>query len=453
MSLSRTFDIAQSGLTVYQEALDVTSHNIANASNSDYSRQRAVLTTAPSTQNANLIWGNGTQMQEIQRVRDTLTDQMVRDNNQKYSDNNEHDIILGNIQSLFSEPSNNGLSNTITAFYNSWQQLSVTPNSTALRNNVIQAAQSLSNQVQNINSGMNSIKSDVLNNANSDVTTLNNDLQQIQSLNQQIFAAQNAGQQPNDLMDSRDKLIDEVSNLANINVTYDSGGSAVISVGGSFAVDRSSSSQFSASLVNGKIVIKNSNGTSLSGLSGGELNALTDIYNNKISAYQTSFDQVVNQIMNGVNSQTSAGYTTTNPPQSGINFFDNYNKGVLSINQQVLNDPNMIAASGDGTAGNSDIAVNIGGLINQKDTNGNTVVDNYATLVSQVGSDKQYASNTANSYQLLLNQLQTQKSSYSGVSVDEEMTNVLQYQRAYEASAKIMTIADQMVETLINIVQ
>lgn len=453
MSISRAFDIAQSGLSTYQDALDVTSNNISNASNPDYSRQRAVITTAPSTYSSNLIWGNGTQIQDIQRVRDTLTDQQIRDNNQKYSDNNERDVILGNIQTLFSEPSDTGLSNTITAFYNSWQQLSVTPNSTALRNNVIQAAQSLSNQVQNINTGISSIKSDVANNINSDISKLNSDLKQIQTLNVQIYTAQNAGQQPNDLMDTRDKLIDEVSNLANINVTYDTGGSAVISVGGTFAVDRSSSSQFSASLMNGKIIIKSSNGNIANGLSGGELNALTDIYNNKIPAYQTSFDKVITQIMNGVNSQSANGYTITNPPQTGINFFDNYSNGVLSINQDIMNDPNMIAASGDGSAGNGDIAANIGGLINQKDINGNTVVDNYTTLISQVGSDKQYASNTAQSYQLLLNQLQTQKSSYSGVSVDEEMSNVLQYQKAYEASAKMMSIANQMIQDLIDIIQ
>ncbi len=452
MSLSSTFDIAQSGLNAYQEALDVTSNNIANASNPNYSRQRAVITEAPSTSSGSLTWGSGARLTDIQRVRDTLTDQQIRDNNQKYSDNNERNTILGNIQTLFSEPSNNGLSNSITAFYNAWQQLSVTPNSASLRNNVVQTAQSLSNQVQDINSGLNSIKSDVVNNVNSDLNTLNTDLKQIQTLNVQIYTAQNAKQQPNDLMDARDKLIDAVSNLANINVTYDSGGSAVISVGGILAVDRSTAMQFSATTDNGKIVLKNSNGTTVSGLAGGELNALTDIYNNKIPAYQASFDNVINQIMNGVNSQTSTGYTTTNPPQTGVNFFDSYSNGILSINQQVLNNPNMIAASSDGTSGNGDIASTIGGLINQKDANGNTVIDNYTTLVSKVGGDVQYASNTAQSYQLLLNQLQTQKSSISGVSVDEEMSNVLQFQKSYEASAKVMSIASQMLETLINII-
>ncbi len=453
MSLSRTFEIAQSGLSTYQEALDVASHNIANASNPDYSRQRTVISAAPSTPSANFIWGNGAQIQDIQRVRDTLTDQQIRDNNQKYSDNNQRNIMLGNIQTFFSEPSDNSLSNTISAFYNSWQQLSVTPNSTSLRNNVIQAAQSLSNQVQNINSGFDSIKSTLVNNINSDLTTLNRDLKQIQTLNVQIYAAQNAGQQPNDMMDQRDKLIDEISNLANVNVTYDSGGAAVITVGGILAVDRTTAMQFSANSVNGKIVLQNSNGTSLTNLTGGELNAFTDIYNNKIPAYQSSFDKVINQIMNGVNSLTSTGYTNTNPPQSGIDFFDSYSNGVLSINQQVLNNPDMIAASSDGTSGNGNIASAVGTLINQKDSSGNTVVDNYTTLISQIGSETQYASNSAQSYQLLLNQLQTQKASYSGVSVDEEMSNVLQYQKAYEASAKMMTIANQMLEDLINIIQ
>jgi len=146
MSISRTFDIAQSGLATYQEALDVTSNNISNASNPDYSRQRAIITSAPTTQSANIVWGNGAQMQDIQRVRDTLTDTQIRDNNQNIV------ITMSVIQSL--EISRRFFQNLPIPDYQilsrhfiiSWQQLAVTPNSTSLRNNVIQTAQSLSNQ-------------------------------------------------------------------------------------------------------------------------------------------------------------------------------------------------------------------------------------------------------------------------------------------------------------------
>ncbi|MCL5030679.1 MAG: flagellar hook-associated protein FlgK [Bacteroidetes bacterium] len=451
MSISRIFDIAQRSLGTYQSALDVTAQNIANSSNPDYSRQRADLSTEVPTQDGTFIWGNGVKLEDIQRVRDQLTDEQIRSNNAKYSDSNQRNILLSNVQNLFSEPSDLGLSNLTSAFFNSWQQLSVTPNSVSLRNNVIQAAQSLSNKIQNINDGIDQVKSNIVGQVQDKVNTLNSDIKQIQTLNQQIFNAQVSGKQPNDLLDSRDKLIDDISKLANVNVTYDSSGSAVITVGGVFVADRANYVQFAVSNTSKGLSISTSDGAATPNLSGGELYALTDVFNNKIASYQTQLNDFVNRLMTSVNSTHSSGYTTTTPPQTGINFFDNYSNGVLSINNQILQDPNKIAVSKDGTAGNGDIAVNIADLINQKDSTGTTLLDNYTSLITQVGSDTQNASNTAQSYQQLLTQLQKQKSSYSGVSVDEEMSNVLQYQRSYEASAKLLTIADQMLQTLLNI--
>ncbi len=452
MGISRVIDIAQSGLSAYQSALDVTANNIANASNTDYTRQRADLTAMPSTQDATFSWGNGVKLADIQRIRDTLTDQQIRSNNSKYSDNNQQNVFLNNIQNLFSEPSDLGLSNLTTAFFNSWQQLSVTPNSVSLRNNVIQAAQTLSTKIQNINDGIDQVKSNIVGQLKDNVNTLNSDIKQIQTLNQQIFSAQVSGQQANDLMDTRDKLLNDISNLANVNVTYDNSGSAVISIGGILVADRSTATQFAVSNTPNGLTVTTADGASTPNLTGGQLHALTDVYNNKIASYQTQLNDYVNRLMTSVNSAHSAGYTNTTPPQTGGNFFDNYTNGVLSINNQILQDPNKIAVSSDGTSGNGDVAVTIASLVNQKDSNGTTLIDNYTSLVTQVGSDAQNTQNNAQAYQQLLNQLQKQQSSFSGVSVDEEMSNVLQYQRAYEASAKILTIADQMMQTLLNII-
>ncbi|HUX60641.1 MAG TPA: flagellar hook-associated protein FlgK, partial [Ignavibacteriaceae bacterium] len=206
MSISSVFDISQKSLAAYQEALDVTSNNISNASNTDYSRQQVVLTPSQPQQIGNYIFGTGVQLGSIQRASDALTNSQIRTNNQKFSDNNQRSTILNQVQQLFSEPSSTGLASLSTAFFNSWQQLSVTPNSTALRNNVIQTAQNLSSQIQNINDGLNSIKSDLTSEAGGQVTQLNADIKQVQNLNAQIFQAQNAGQQPNDLLDQRDKV-------------------------------------------------------------------------------------------------------------------------------------------------------------------------------------------------------------------------------------------------------
>ncbi len=452
MGISNIFDIGTKSLTAYQGALDVTANNISNSSNPDYSRQVAVLGTDTPQQIGGFIWGTGVKLEDITRVRNGLTDQQIRDNNSKYSNSNASNVLLNQVQNLLDEPSDQGISNLTTSFLNSWQQLSVTPNSVSLRQNVVQAAQTLSDKIQSVNNGMDSIQTSVKNQINTDVTSVNNDLQQIQSLNAQIFNMQSAGQSPNDLLDTRDKAIDDLSNLVNINVNFDSSNVANISIGGVFAADKVSAVQFKTSIQNGKVVVTSQDGASTLNLTGGDLNAATDVYNNKIPSYKSSLDSFVNNLMQSVNSQQSSGYTLDNPPQTGINFFDSYTNGVLKINNLVANDPNKIAASADGTSGNGDIALNIAGLSTQKQANGSTILDNYTSLVSQIGTDVKGTSDTATSYNLTIQQLQQQKASYSGVSVDEEMTNVIKYQRSYTAAAKLITVADQMLQTLLNIV-
>ncbi len=452
MSLGRIFDIAQSSLATYQGAIDVTSNNIANASNPDYSRQRANLSTTTPQQQANLIWGTGVQIADIQRITDQLTNTQINTNNSKYSNSNTSSSLLTQVQSLFSEPSATGLSNLTTSFFNSWEQLSVTPNSISLRNNVIQAGQNLSDKIQSINQGIQTIKASISSQAQANVDAINADIKQIQSLNKQIYTAQATGLQPNDLMDQRDKAIADLSNLANINVNYDSGGSAVISIGGVFVADRSSYSELKLTTAGGKLQVTSSDGSVTANITGGTTGGMLDVYNNKIPSYQSSLDNYVNRLMNSVNTEHAAGYTINNPPETGLNFFSGYTNGVLSINQQILNDPQKIAVSKDGTSGNGDIALNIANLLNTADSSGTTLQDNYNTLISQVGNDTKSATDSATSYNLVLQQLNQQKQSVSGVSVDEEMMNIIKYQRSYEASAKMVTMADDMLQTLINMV-
>ncbi len=452
MGLSNVFDIATRSLSVYQGALDVTAQNISNAGNPDYSRQRVVLGTETPQQYGGFLWGTGVKLEDISRVHNALTDQQIRVNNSKYSSSNESSVMLGQVQNLLNEPSDQGISSLTTAFFNAWQQLSVTPNSVALRQNVVQAAQSLSDQIQTVRQGMDSIQTDLKNQISSDVNSINSDLTQIQTLNAQIFNLQNAGQSPNDLLDTRDKVINDLSNMVNINVNYDSQNMANISIGGTFAADKVTAVQFKTAMQNGKMVVTTKDGAASLNLTGGQLYADTNVYNNTIPSYENSLDTFVNNLMKSVNSQQSSGYTLDNPPQTGINFFDSYTTGTLKINDAILNDPNKIAASSDGTSGNGDIALNIAGLSTQKQSDGTTLLDNYSSLVSKIGTDVKSATDTASSYNLVSQQLQQQQASYSGVSVDEEMTNVIQYQKSYAASAKLVTVADQMLQTLIDMV-
>ncbi len=452
MAISRVFDIARRSLAVYQKSLDVTSHNIANSSNTDYSRQRTVLTSDSSQSIDGFVWGSGVKIAEVQRARDTLLDKQIVNYNQKYSSDEKQSSILGQVEQVFAEPTEQGLSNTLDQFFNTWHELSVTPNSIPLRNSVINIAQNISSRIKSIRGDLDIVKSDTVNDFRTKVNSINTILKDIRSYNSQIFEANTKGLEANDLMDSRDKAIDDLSKLVNIFVTYDNNNVANISVGGVFAVDASFATEFDYSVSNDKINLVTKKDKTAGKVTGGELNALSNIHNNIIPSYLNDIDAIANKLVEKVNAVHSQGYTITNPARTGINFFEGYVNGELIINENIINDPNMIAVSADGTSGNSEIAVKLGELSDLEVIDGLTFSEKYTSLVSKIGTDKQSLDQSMDSNKLVLDQLLNQKSSYSGVSVDEEMTNILTYQRAYQASAKIIQAADEMLETLLSMV-
>ncbi|HEX2866342.1 MAG TPA: flagellar hook-associated protein FlgK [Ignavibacteriales bacterium] len=449
MGLSRIFDISSRSLGVYQRALDVTSHNVANANNPDYARQRVVFGSERSEGSTNGEVGAGVKIDDISRIKDNLTDIQLRTYNQKFSDVDKRSQTLGQVESLFSEPSDLGLSNLITSFYNSWDQLASTPNSTPLRNSVIQSADQLSNKVKGIYDGLGLLRSDLNGQVNEKVDEVNSTIQQIQDLNRQIKSAKVTNQSVNDLYDRRDKQIDSLSKLVNINVHTDDQGSVSISIGGIFAVDEYSATKFKASNTNGKLSLTTNDGSSTAQLTGGEIYASMDLYNNQLAGYQDSINAVAQNIMDSVNSVHRTGYGLNGSPQG--DFFTGYSEGVLSFNH----DTNAIAASAvSGNDGNSGNAIAIAKLADQKlpALDGKTVSEYYNSFISSIGTEKKLNEQSSESNQLVLDQLNNQKSSYSGVSIDEEMTNVIKFQKSYDASAKLIKVADEMLQTLIQMV-
>jgi flagellar hook-associated protein 1 FlgK len=402
--------------------------------------------------NGGFIWGSGVKIDDVNRVRDQLNDSQIRLNNQKLAYNQNRSIMLGQLESVFTEPSDLGLASIANEFFNSWSELSVTPNSMALRDNVIQKAEKLSARVNNIHEEIDTMQSGIISDFKSKVASLNSYLRQVDDLNKQIAKTSTVGQNSNDLMDKRDEVIDELSKLANINVTYNDDNAAMISVGGVFAVDNVNYMQFKIHQKDGKLQVVTEDGNNTMNLTGGELFALSDTYSNTIPDYLNQLNEIVNAIFDKVNNEHQKGFTIDDPPQTGQQFFESYINGELKINEDILNDPKKIAVSSDGTNGNGDIAIAISELQGAQILNGATISEAYSFLVSNIGSDKLNAQETAEGSELVSAQLEQQRSSVSGVSVDEEMTKIIIYQRSYDASAKLIQVADEMLQTILEIV-
>lgn len=217
------FNTAKSGLFSQQTAINVTSHNIANANTEGYSRQRADMVTTtpytmPSMNNAAAAGqlGTGVTVASIDRIRDTFLDYQVRIQMGVSGQYTAKDKYLTQVENALNEPTDNGLSSLIQQFFNSWQDLSNSPQNTST---VAQQAYQLTNSINSTYSQLTSIKSNTNTEIKNVVVSINSMLSQISKLNQQIKDVKISGQNPNDLMDSRDLLLDNLSSEFGINVT------------------------------------------------------------------------------------------------------------------------------------------------------------------------------------------------------------------------------------------
>jgi flagellar hook-associated protein FlgK len=223
------FNTAKSGLFSQQTAINVTSHNIANANTDGYSRQRAnMVTTTPYTMpsmdgaaGAGQL-GTGVTVESIQRIRDSFLDYQFRTQNSISGQYSAQDKILSQVENVLNEPTDTSISSLMSGFFTSWQSLSTSSQNAST---VAQQAYQLTNDLNNVSSQLTKIKTDTNTELKSTIGTVNGYINQLNQLNKQIQSVTIAGQNPNDLMDSRDLILDKLSNEFGISVTEtDNGG-------------------------------------------------------------------------------------------------------------------------------------------------------------------------------------------------------------------------------------
>jgi flagellar hook-associated protein 1 FlgK len=182
------------------------------------------------------------------------------------------------------------------------------------------------------------------------------------------------------------------------------------------------------------------------------LGGVMKIYNNTIPGYLTKLDELASALITNVNSIHASGYGIGTPPPTGLNFFAGADARSIALDPAVVSNINNIASSADGSPGNNAIALQIAQLQNQTVMNSNTstMFQFYNGVISGLGAEIQSSQTESESQILVLEQLQTQQNSVSGVSLDEEMTNLIKYQHGFDAAARVISTVDEMFESLLN---
>lgn len=464
MGIGRLFDISVRSMSAYQQALDVTSNNISNAGNPAYSRQK-VLFASEIAENGR---GVGVKVQDVLRIKNDLLGVQIVKYQSILSDADKRSTMLKQVEAIISEPSSNGLSNYITEFFNSWDQLSTNPNSIPLRLDVIQKAQGVGDRFKQILDGLNDVQTTLQNNATTTVEQINNDLKEIYGYNSKIYESVVRGINANELKDQRDELIAKLSEKVNLSVHVNETGAAIVNIGGVQGADQYGYNQFETKIINGKLrMVSTVDSNMVAVVNSGELFAITDLYSNKIPQYKSGFENLQNVFVNKVNdlhlsgnSLIQGGTSMTNIPFFGEldingNVINTISDGQIKINSSILNNPkNIAAAEVANNDGNGGIANKMARLFDARfvELNDQSFMDYYSTTLNALGMEKVSSDKSVESSGSILQQLKNEKASYSGVSLDEEMTNVLKYQRSYDAAAKMIKVADEMMQTILEMV-
>jgi flagellar hook-associated protein 1 FlgK len=444
MSISTFTGIQTSlrGLLAQQRALDVTSHNIANASTVGYTRQEATLVastplsvTTSRGANAGAL-GTGVDVQSYRRVRDQFLDLQYRGQSMGLGEQTARSDALSQTELSFAEPGDNGISSALAQFWGAWGDLSNGAEGAPARQALVDNARSLSQRINDLQSSLAGARQRAadeytqLAGAGGEISGISADL--ASTLNA-IRDAEMTGAQPNDLYDRRDLLLDQLSSMGQVSVAQSPGGSVDIKLG-SVTIVAADDTTGIATVPAGTFPLNFAGNPP-----GGRLGALIDLQSatGPIGSYQTDLAAMAQSLADSVNAIYSA---------TGTNFFT-YGTGSNGLPELKLNEPAVSSTTlvgGLGGASDNTLALRIA------DLRGGDADKRYQQLVTRMGNEVAQATRSESTAQVLTDNLKDRRESVSGVSLDEEMTNIIRFQRAYQASARAMSTTDEMLDTLIN---
>lgn len=476
MSLNSIFGTATLALQAQQAAIETAANNIANANVPGYSRQ--VVHLQPNTPLYTPVGavGTGVLVQDISRVRDTMLDTNFRTQTSTAGGYTTQSGILSSIGQIFGEPSDTGLANTLSQFYSSWSDLANNPNSSAAQSVVQQRGAAVATTLNQFSTSLGQLASNTLDSATQQVNQINQYTSQIASINKQIVAAEANGTTANDLRDMRDNAIDALSKIVPVRVIDHDNGSDTIYVAGATVVDGSDSKNFSLQGTSGSLVLQLSGRSFATQSPGGSLGANLDALNKDVPNAKSQLDTLATGIVKSVNAIHATGWTaagdaaggsnwdpTTPPTGSNVNFFDptKLTAGSISLSAQVASNASFIAAGdAQGATGNNNIANKIAALANDTttmtkygSTDTTSVMEYYRDLVTRIGVATNDANTSSTVYSTLAQQADTQRQSVSGVSTDQELISLTKNQQAYAAAAKVITTANSMSQTLLDMIR
>ncbi len=473
-----SFNILGNGLTglqASQQALNVISQNIANASTPGYVRQRVILESQQTAPGTNVYTGNsaqfmGVKVVGVERIGSTFKQAALNEATGKQEALSAQAAPLENIQGQLQEPTDTGLGGVMNEFFGDWANLGNNPTVTdsagtgqpvyngAAAGVVIEEGQTVAANLNSLSQGVATEFQNQYANLTGIVTQVNDAVAKVADLNQQIMQGQAGGNNINALIDQRDAAVTQVVKLAGARADNLNDGTVQVTVGGVTLV---SGNAYTPMTISGASTIQDVTDSPLSlkvgGVtatpSGGQAAGVLSALNTDLPNISATLDTIANGLRDGVNAIHSQGYTLDGTPAG--DFFTGEGAAGLTVAVTSPDELGVSSIAGPSTDGSN--AVRIGDLVSasamSQALGGATAPQSvYSGLVTSIGTKVQGLETAIDSQTGIVSTAQAAVDSESGVDLNEELTNMILFQRSFQANARVITAADQMLQSLIGMV-
>jgi len=465
MSITSTLSLAAQSLKATQLAIQTTGHNLANGATPGFSRQRVDLVSAYPSFSGGVFIGQGVDVAGVSRVVDRFVEAELLSLNGEVGYSDTQSRALNSIQEAF--PLSGGVNGALSEFFGAWSDLANNPAGLTERVSVIGKARALGDTLAQTRQVLTSLQRDLDQDIGSATQRLNVLTEQIAGLNNQIAFTEVRGEAANDFRDQRQTLLQELVALTGATVREADNGQVTVTAGGLLLVGAERFATLSSNDVGANglhlVTYQSPDGTSFDATTlfgAGKIGSLLSARDGQVQQTIDQLDLVAKTIVDEINVQHALGYDLSGA--TGGNFFNPIATtagaaAIVQVNPTIGADPRLIAAAAVPSAlpGDNRNALALVGLRSTAIAalGGQTFEDRFFSLIGDIGSRAQAAQARSDFQQALLTQTQSRRESVSGVNLDEEATKLIQFQRAFEASSMLVRTADEMYQSLIDMVR
>lgn len=449
-------ELGKRALLSHQYNLTTIGHNIANADTPGYTRQRVNLTETDPYTNTIGTFGTGVQIKTVQQIRDIFLTNQYRQGNSQLGRWSQRESAMTEVENIFLEPSDTGFNSILSDFFDTWHTLSQNPESSAGRAAVREQATLVVSTFHQLARRLDDLEKSLDNEITGRVADVNRIAKNLAELNQQISRQELGGDTANDLRDQRNLLIDELSSNVDVSVVQESNGIVRVFVGAMELVEKGSFSPITTKITrSGEMthttVVWQGTSNDLK-FTGGELAGLVESRDDLLGEYRSMLNDLTANFVTEINAIHRGGYALDGTTEH--DFFDaaGLTADKIALSTDIESHVNNIAASQSGGPGDNANAIAIANLQNALVMSNGTSTFNefYASIAGIVGVRSEEATDAATNAELVLQQVEFSRQSVQGVSLDEEMANLIKAQHAYDAAARVITAMDSALDTIIN---